>query len=1074
LQDKISPILGLLKLNDKYYKFNINKCFNINKNTFLTTPPNTMSRNRRFREGIWALLLLLLASTSALGQQASRRAVPEAAARYLQQHQQRLGLTDATVADLVVSSETMSRHNGMKHFYLQQQYRGLDIHGALSTVSLSRTDQVLSVEGRFQPMPQASSRQPATRPTLSAAEAVAAAARAVGLSLRAPLTVQTQSRDASQAAVFSTAGISLEPISARLVYQPLPDGQLRLAWEVSIYELSALNWWNIRLDAISGQELGRDNLVTHCEFDNNGAGGLALGAQPPLLLPLRQASMLAAPTSNAYNVFPIPAESPSHGTRDYVATTAADATASPAGWHTAGATSYTSTRGNNVHAYEDPNNNNNGAINYSPDAGASLLFDYPIDFSQQPVTYRDAAITNLFYMNNIMHDIWYQYGFDEVSGAFQVDNFGRGGLGNDDVRAEAQDSRNIAVTRNNANFGTPVDGQRPRMQMYLWSGIPDAEMFKVTAPAALAGIYKSLQATFSAPLTPVPVTGKLVLATTATGVGQEGCTAFSNAAAMAGNIAVVYRGTCGFAVKVQNAQEAGAIAVVVINNVPGDPITMGGAAAIPITIPAVMIGQANGAAIRAALDAAQEVRVALRNTGTGPELDGDFDNGIIAHEYGHGISNRLTGGPAVVNCLQNAEQMGEGWSDWFGLMLTMKTGDTGPKRRGIGTYALGQATTAQGIRPAPYSTDFAVNDFTYGDSNNPALSQPHGVGFVWCTMLWDLNWALIDRYGYDANLYTGTGGNNLAMQLVMDGLKLQPCSPGFVNGRNAILAADMANGGANQKLIWKAFAKRGLGFSASQGSNNSRLDQIEAFDLPPLYACDPPTISVSPLTTFVGGAPKTIYLGYGLPSLTLQASGVDIVSYSWAPATGLSSTTSAMPVFTPTAPGSYTFTVTATNINSCVETAQVTINVVDVRCGNRNDKVLVCHNGRENCIAASAVPAHLAHGDNIGACSSDANASMDDLGQPKALLAESELFTSSPNPATASTRLAFRLTAEGSYRVEILNLQGSVVAVVAEGQGKAGQTFTHEFRREKLAAGLYMARLQTSKGNRFTRILIQD
>ena len=49
-----------------------------------------------------------------------------------------------------------------------------------------------------------------------------------------------------------------------------------------------------------------------------------------------------------------------------------------------------------------------------------------------------------------------------------------------------------------------------------------------------------------------------------------------------------------------------------------------------------------------------------------PDRDSDLDNGVIAHEYGHGISNRLTGGPTTVTCLNNAEQMGEGWSDWFG------------------------------------------------------------------------------------------------------------------------------------------------------------------------------------------------------------------------------------------------------------------------------------------------------------------------------------------------------------------------------------------------------------------------
>ncbi|MBA3985072.1 MAG: M36 family metallopeptidase, partial [Flavobacteriales bacterium] len=86
---------------------------------------------------------------------------------------------------------------------------------------------------------------------------------------------------------------------------------------------------------------------------------------------------------------------------------------------------------------------------------------------------------------------------------------------------------------------------------------------------------------------------------------------------------------------------------------------------------------------------------------------------------------------------------------------------------------------------------------------------------------------------FDPDIYEGTGGNNIALQLVVDGLKLQVCSPGFVNGRDAILQADLlANGGANRCLIWNVFANRGLGLSASQGSSNNRFDQVEAFDVP--------------------------------------------------------------------------------------------------------------------------------------------------------------------------------------------------------------------------------------------------
>jgi hypothetical protein len=189
--------------------------------------------------------------------------------------------------------------------------------------------------------------------------------------------------------------------------------------------------------------------------------------------------------------------------------------------------------------------------------------------------------------------------------------------------------------------------------------------------------------------------------------------------------------------------------------------------------------------------------------------------------------------------------MGEGWSDWFALMLTIKPGDLGTDPRGIGSYVSNQSLTGQGLRPAPYSTDFAVNPFTYGASNNAAqISKPHGIGFIFATVLWDLNWALIDLYGGvpDPNLYAGTGGNNIAMHLVIEALKIQPCSPGMVDGRDAILTADRAlYGGVHECLIWTVFAKRGFGFSADQGSSSNRKDQTEAFDLPSI--CQIPSIA---------------------------------------------------------------------------------------------------------------------------------------------------------------------------------------------------------------------------------------
>ncbi len=303
--------------------------------------------------------------------------------------------------------------------------------------------------------------------------------------------------------------------------------------------------------------------------------------------------------------------------------------------------------------------------------------------------------------------------------------------------------------------------------------------------------------------------------------------------------------------KVQSVQNAGALACVVCNNAPAAPFAMSGAS-VGITIPSVMISQADCDLLKAQL--ASGVNVSLSNLGPPVSLDGDLDNGIIAHEYGHGISNRLTGGPANVNCLNNAEQMGEGWSDYFGLMMTMKATDVRTTRRGIGTYVIGQATTGTGIRPAPYTTDMAVNGFTYADiTNTTTITQPHGIGFLWCNALWEMTWNLIDDYGFDADLMNGTGGNNMAMQLVMEAMRLQPCSPGFVTGRNAILAADVSLfGGTNACQIWNAFAKRGVGFSASQGSSNNRLDGVVAFDIPPTVCSTLPVswldLSATPLT----------------------------------------------------------------------------------------------------------------------------------------------------------------------------------------------------------------------------------
>jgi uncharacterized repeat protein (TIGR01451 family) len=146
-----------------------------------------------------------------------------------------------------------------------------------------------------------------------------------------------------------------------------------------------------------------------------------------------------------------------------------------------------------------------------------------------------------------------------------------------------------------------------------------------------------------------------------------------------------------------------------------------------------------------------------------------------------------------------------------------------------------------------------VNPLTYADM--PGTSgEVHNIGKIWASMLWEVYWNLVTKKGYSSDLYNGSGGNNLALQLVMDGLKLQPCSPSFVEARNAILLADQVNnGGNNQCRIWQGFAKRGLGLSATTGSNNDENDGSAAFNLPG-YCVNSLTLnqSVTPNPAYAG------------------------------------------------------------------------------------------------------------------------------------------------------------------------------------------------------------------------------
>ena len=743
---------------------------------------------------------------------------------YLNSNQSELSLQSQDIEDLVIDRHSYSESMDVENVYAIQKYQGIEIFNSVSSFAI-KNGQVQNASLSFSK--DVSQKVNTTTPAISATTAIGNAALELGI--KSPTNLELLETVSVNSFVYSNGSISLENIPVKLVFQKMEDSSLRLAWDLSIYVLDASHYYSVRIDAITGTILNVGDWVVSCSFGEHKDHSDLTHTEKSVLFPKEETAMITSGGAQ-YRVWPFPFESPNNGSSALVADPSQDGAGSPYGWHDTNGSpgaEYEITRGNNVWAKEDISGTNTGGA--SADGGPDLNFDFAFDFNENPNLSVDASIVNLFYGSNMMHDIYYQYGFNEASGNFQQNNYGLGGIGNDYVNADAQDGAGT----NNATMSTPPDGSKPRITMYLWDGTVISGPLLTINDGPLAGDYDGVPAAFGGDI--VDLTEDLVVVEDdeSTGDINDACDPIINGAALDGKIAVIRRGECEFGFKALAAENEGAVAVIMVNNVEGEAVTMApGAVGDQVTIPLFMVTDVDGEAIIAELLTGGTVNATINGVTTGPMIDGDLDNGIVAHEYGHGISNRLTGGANNTGCLNNAQQMGEGWSDWVGLMITMQAGDQADDARGIGTYAIGEPADGVGIRQYPYSYNMSINPLTYGNLAATG-GQVHAVGTIWATMIWDLNWDLIAEYGYDADMYNGNGGNNIAMQLILDGMKLQPCSPGFVDGRDAILEADeLANGGANRCIIWNAFARRGLGFSAIQGSSNSVTGSTAAIDIP--------------------------------------------------------------------------------------------------------------------------------------------------------------------------------------------------------------------------------------------------
>ncbi len=652
---------------------------------------------------------------------------------YLKENVGKYNLTSNDIADMQVSSQYLSPTTGWYHIYFNQAFKNVEVLNSLIGITI-KNDKVVNTASNFinnlATKIENKSIVEVVTPIDALQKAIAYNAgytyNTASLKLKENITLNNGTLSKI---IFEDKNLSNENIIVKKYWllQEQKNAEkiattIVLIWNVKYTTKDGKHSWSMHVDANTGSILQKIDEVVHCDF------GIPHINECTHLNKFDSTSNATnknyfAPYANGYNVFDYPLESPNHGARTLVSnpyTRFLPATMGPGttnGWHNDGTTDYTNTRGNTVWAKDDIANDNETTLGSNP-VSATLDFNYP--YSQTTASAAanlNAAVTNLFYWNNVIHDVLWRYGFDEPSGNFQKDNMGKGGAGNDFVYADAQDGSGT----NNANFSTPADGGNGRMQMFIWS----------------------------------------------------------------------------------NA---------------GSPSY---------------------------------------------QPDSDFDNGVIGHEYGHGWSIRLAGGPANSGCLQNAEQGGEGWGDYNGLMLTTNWAALTPTvasaniPRGIGTYVFGQSpSTGAGIRPYRYSYNKTVvnNVVTYGkvaDATN--FSLPHGIGSIWATVLWDMTWEIILQDNFIApNIYdvptvlTNMRGNIAAYKLVNEGLRLQPCSPSFVQARDAIFQADLLLfGGRYRCAIGKAFARRGLGLNATTGvSTNDRIVTEDFTPFPGPALSSPTNITV--------------------------------------------------------------------------------------------------------------------------------------------------------------------------------------------------------------------------------------
>lgn len=624
-----------------------------------------------------------LKPASAASHEATARAfLTEQAALY--------GLTSAQVAGLIKFSDYTNPAGNMSWVEFRQELNGIPAFQGEIRLAFSAEGALARTTGNLAAGMDATTL--VSNSVLTAAQAVVAGGKSIGYTLDANTFVTKTSEPGNRKQTLAAGPFSRD-ITAELVYFAVEPGLARLAYSMILWQ--PVDAYYILVDATDGTLLWRKNITAH---QTQPATYVVYTAGSPA--PMAPSTTLPGLGIQASGV-----------TRTSVTLIGNEPpnTFNNLGWLTDGVNI---TSGNNVDAGLDlvaPDGiDPGGEATGSPTRVFDFSYNPPPLGADAPTlaSYRAGVTANLFYWANIYHDSVYLLGFTEAARNFQVNNFGRGGLGNDAVSAQVQDYSGV----NNANFSTPPDGTPGKMQMYIFNG---------------------------------PT----------------------------------------------------------------------------------------------------------------PNRDGSIDADVFLHELTHGLSNRLHNNGSGLTTAQ-AGGMGEGWSDYYARCLLSQSSEDVNGVFSAGGYVTYQINPGfvdnyyYGIRRFPYAVKTTVgangkphNPLTFADIDTAQINltdgayppgpigsstanEVHNIGEVWCMMLLEVRARMINRLGWAV-------GNNRALQIVTDAMKLDVASPTIIQARDSIIAADNAGyGGVDVVDIRNGFATRGAGAGASVSGTSTVVESFAPAEVP--------------------------------------------------------------------------------------------------------------------------------------------------------------------------------------------------------------------------------------------------